>query len=78
MFSLSGNVKELKIKLMDKDTLSADDYVGEVKYVASLFICFHAQTNPFLRLTNVANCVLHFLGCSEFLWSLLLKWREFQ
>lgn len=33
MFSISGNVSELKIKLMDKDTLTADDLVGEVTYV---------------------------------------------
>lgn len=33
MFSISGNVRELKIKLMDKDTLTADDLVGEVTYV---------------------------------------------
>ncbi|KAL8495329.1 hypothetical protein ACS0TY_019474 [Phlomoides rotata] len=30
MFAISGNVTELKIKIMDQDTLSADDFVGEV------------------------------------------------
>lgn len=42
MFSISQDVKELKIKLMDKDTLTADDYVGEVTYTTSLLICYYA------------------------------------
>ncbi|KAL1543503.1 elicitor-responsive protein 3-like isoform X1 [Salvia divinorum] len=30
MFAISRDVKELTIRVMDKDTLSADDFVGEV------------------------------------------------
>lgn len=30
MFTISEGVTELKIKIMDKDTFTADDFVGEV------------------------------------------------
>lgn len=30
MFAISEDVTELKIKLMDQDTFTADDFVGEV------------------------------------------------
>lgn len=30
MFAISGDVTELKIKIMDQDSFTADDFVGEV------------------------------------------------
>ncbi|XP_074263284.1 elicitor-responsive protein 3 isoform X1 [Silene latifolia] len=31
LFTVSGDVSELHLKIMDKDTFSADDFVGEAK-----------------------------------------------
>ena len=31
VFSVTGDVSDLSLKLMDKDTFSADDFVGEAK-----------------------------------------------
>ncbi|XP_057777877.1 elicitor-responsive protein 3-like isoform X2 [Salvia miltiorrhiza] len=44
MFSISEGVKELKIRIMDKDTLSADDFVGEV--TVPLEPAFEAERVP--------------------------------
>ena len=33
LFSISSDVPELKIKLMDKDTFTADDFIGEATWV---------------------------------------------
>lgn len=31
LFTVSGHVPELHLKIMDKDTFTADDFVGEAK-----------------------------------------------
>lgn len=46
MFAISRDVRELNIRIMDKDTLSADDFVGEVTYVNRLiyYICANSHS----------------------------------
>ncbi|XP_057780639.1 elicitor-responsive protein 3-like isoform X2 [Salvia miltiorrhiza] len=44
MFSISKDVKELKIRIMDKDTIGADDFVGEV--IVPLEAAFEAERVP--------------------------------
>lgn len=36
VFTISGGVTELSLKIMDKDNFSSDDYLGEAKCVRFL------------------------------------------
>lgn len=46
MFTITGDVTELTLKIMDKDAFSNDDYLGEATSVVfSLFIYIYIYRN---------------------------------
>lgn len=49
LFTITGNVEEISVKIMDKDTGSSDDFVGEAKYVY-LYILVEKEKEKILNM----------------------------